>query len=381
MSLAELLRSGIRALVPLAAAIVATPAAAQSHPGAHAPGSGGQLISDTLHAASLASNRYGDSPNRAVLVYLPPSYDRVPAKRYPVVYLLHGFGSLDGLWLRLIPVRARMDSLVAAGAAREMIIVMPDAQNALGGSFYLNSATTGDWDDFIASDLVRYIDAKYRTLPRAASRGLAGFSMGGYGALAVGMRHAGTVFGALYAMSPCCADTLGAFPAPVVDRLASVRSLSDARRLTPPLDGMLAFAAAASPDSLRPPLYLDLPYVRSGSGVARVDATAAEWNAHSLIDMVPRFARELKQLRGLAFDIGRSDEGGSSAVIQLDTVLTSAGVPHTFELFDGTHMSRADERFTRHLLLFFSGTLDFGRFQHDRPALRRPASAWALRQR
>jgi S-formylglutathione hydrolase len=348
----------------LLAPIVPTSAAAQSHPAtrpaARAPRSAGQLISDTLHAASLEPNRYGDSPNRAVLVYLPPSYDRSPARRYPVIYLLHGYGSFESLWLHFIPVRARMDSLVRAGTVREMIIVMPDARNALGGSFYLSSATTGDWDDFIAGDLVRYIDTKYRTLARAESRGLAGISMGGYGALAVGMRHAGTVYGALYAMSPCCADTLGAIPAPVIDRLAGIRSLSDARQLPPPLEGLLAFAAAASPDSSRPPLYLDLPYVLSGTGVERVEGTAAEWNAHSLHDMFPRYARELKQLRGLAFEIGRSDEEvPPSSAIQLDTLLTAASVPHTFELFDGTHMSRADERFTRRLLPFFSRMLDF----------------------
>ena len=354
-------RSSIRgALITLTMALAATSAAAQSHPAMHAPPSAGRLVFDTVHAVSLLSNRYGDSPDRETLVYLPPSYDHSRARRYPVVYLLHGYGSLEGLWLRLIPVRAHMDSLIGTGTVHEMILVMPDAQNALGGSFYLNSATTGDWDDFIATDLVRYIDARYRTLPRAASRGLAGFSMGGYGALAVGMRHAGTVFGALYAMSPCCAEPLGALPAAVVDRLASVRSVSDARHLPAPLDGMLAFAAAASPDSLRPPLYLDLPYVRSDSGVERVEATAAEWDALSLEGMLPHFTHGLKQLRGLAFDIGRSDEGGSSAVIRLDTLFTSARVPHTFELFDGTHMSRADERFTVRLLPFFSRTLDFG---------------------
>jgi len=77
-----------------------------------------------------------------------------------------------------------------------MIVVMPNGNNALGGSFYTNSATTGNWDDFIANELVAYIDKKYRTLPRPESRGLAGHSMGGYGTFAVGMRHAGDVYGA-----------------------------------------------------------------------------------------------------------------------------------------------------------------------------------------
>jgi enterochelin esterase-like enzyme len=365
MPLNDLLRSRMRGLLATAAVTVAASVAvAQPHAASRTSQSAGQLVFDTLHATSLERNRLGDSPNRALLVYLPPSYGHSPARRYPVIYLLHGYASSLGLWQHFIPVRARMDSLVAAGAVREMIIVMPDAENALGGSSYLNSATTGDWDDFIAADLVRYVDAKYRTLARAESRGLAGISMGGYGALAVGMRHAGTVYDAVYAMSPCCADTLGVIPAPAVDLLAGVRSVSDAQRLPHALQGMLAFAAAASPDSLRAPLYLDLPYVRHGNDVERIPATVAEWNVRALRDMLPRYARELKQLRGLGFEIGRGDdEVPSSSVIALDTLLNAAGVPHSFELFDGTHMNRADARFTTRLLPFFSRTLEF-----DRPA-------------
>ena len=81
-----------------------------------------------------------------------------------------------------------------------MIVVMPNARNAFDGSFYTNSPVTGNWEQFIVRDLVNYVDHKYRTLRTRKARGLAGHSMGGYGALRIGMRHPET-FSAVYALS------------------------------------------------------------------------------------------------------------------------------------------------------------------------------------
>ena len=112
--------------------------------------SAGQLVVDTVHAKSLERNLYGDSPDRSMLVYLPQSYASSPNRRYPVVYLLHGYGGDERGWTGYAPLKPAMDTLVRAGIVREMIIVMPNGNNALGGSFYTNSTTTGNWDDFIA---------------------------------------------------------------------------------------------------------------------------------------------------------------------------------------------------------------------------------------
>jgi S-formylglutathione hydrolase FrmB len=71
------------------------------------------------------------------------------------------------------------------------------------GSMYSNSPTTGDWERFVAEDLVAFIDSHYRTLAKPISRGLAGQFMGGYGALRIGMKRP-DVFSSLYIMSACC---------------------------------------------------------------------------------------------------------------------------------------------------------------------------------
>src|SRR5262245_27075269 len=126
----------------------------------------GQLAADTLHSKALEKNLYGDTPDRSLLVYLPASYATSPAKRYPVVYLLHGYGGTERTWVTLGPLKPAMDSLVRNGTVREMIVVMPNGRNAFDGSFYTNSAATGNWDDFIAKELVAYIDSKYRTIAR-----------------------------------------------------------------------------------------------------------------------------------------------------------------------------------------------------------------------
>ena len=155
-----------------------------------------------VHSPSIEGNLEGDSSDRDVLVVLPPSYADSPSKRYPVVYALHGISIGASQWIKEIHVPQTIESAFAKGAG-EMIFVFPDSKTVHNGSMYSSSPTTGDFENFIAHDLVRYIDAHYRTLPQRESRGLVGHSMGGYGTTRVGLRHA-DVFGALYMMSPCC---------------------------------------------------------------------------------------------------------------------------------------------------------------------------------
>ncbi len=146
-----------------------------------------------VHGKSLEGNLEGDSPDRDVSVYLPASYANEKTRRYPVIYMLHGFTDSDDKWFGFtghwINLPMVLDKTFGEPGTREMIVVMPNAFTRYQGSMYSNSATTGNWEDFIVRELVPYIDAHYRTFPQAASRGLAGHSMGGYGALRIGMRH------------------------------------------------------------------------------------------------------------------------------------------------------------------------------------------------
>ena len=326
----------------------------------------GHIDVDTVHAQSLENNRYGDSPNREVLVYLPPSYASTAGRRYPVVYLLHGFGASDRSWERGykgFDIGSAMDSLTAAGAVREMIVVMPSARTRLGGSFYTNSEATGNWEDFITGELVAYVDAHYRTLARPESRGLAGHSMGGYGTLAIGMRHAGDEYDALYAMSACCtrfSSQPGPDEAAAWETLSRVGSLADVASLSFYPQVFLALSAAFSPNVDRPPLYVDFPFELKDGRWQPMPAAQAEWREHAPYDMLARYVDRLKRLRGFALDVGTRDRlVAPSQIAAIDSALLRAGVPHVYETYDGDHTSAIGLRMTTRVLPFFSRTLDF----------------------
>src|ERR1700729_97770 len=130
-----------------------------------------------VHGKSLEGNLEGDSPDREVSIYLPPSYKTNPNRRYPVVYMLHGYTDSDELWFGSTPPFITLPTSLdksLAGGAREIIVVMPNAYTRYAGSMYSNSVVTGDWETYIAKDLVAYIDSHYRTIANVASRGLAG---------------------------------------------------------------------------------------------------------------------------------------------------------------------------------------------------------------
>ena len=130
-----------------------------------------------VHGAALEGNLEGDSVDREVLVFLPPSYATSKTRRYPVVYALHGYSIGAEQWSHEIHVPQTIEGAFAQGAA-EMIVVLPDSKTVHNGSMYSSSVITADFEAFIAHDVVADIDAHYRTLANRASRGLAGHSMG-----------------------------------------------------------------------------------------------------------------------------------------------------------------------------------------------------------
>ena len=177
--------------------------------GAHADAQGavqpGTVVTDTLWSQALGASK-------SIVVYLPPSYAANPGRRYPVAYYLHGATGDETNWTRQGRLALVMDSLVAAGRP-EMIVAMPDGDPY---SFYTTynllldaagcrrvmlpdtaSAATAQrdcvawphYDDYIAYDVVRHIDTKYRTLASRERRAIAGLSMGGYGAISLALRY------------------------------------------------------------------------------------------------------------------------------------------------------------------------------------------------
>jgi S-formylglutathione hydrolase FrmB len=228
-----------------------------------APAAAGRVERITVHGKSLEGNLEADSPDRDVTVYLPPSYEADQKRRFPVVYLLHGYGGQDDTFTaRLANLQESGDRMAAAQGYSEQIVVTPNAYTLHKGSMYSTSPTIGDWERFIAEDLVAYIDGHYRTLPARVSRGLAGHSMGGYGALRIGMKRP-DVFMSLYVMSACC---LTANRNPRPESMAQSEAIKTREQAEEAARGRgfgpsvnLASAAAWSPNPKNPPLFLDLP--------------------------------------------------------------------------------------------------------------------------
>src|SRR5262249_9435144 len=249
-----------------------------------------------VHGKSLEGNLEGDSPDRDVSVYLPPSYRTERVRRYPVVYLLHGGGGTDRTWLGgRANVPESVDKLVAAGRLRGMIIVIPAAYTLQPGNMYSNPVTIGDWERHIAHGLSADHDAHYRKNPDPASRGLAGVSRGGYGAIRIAMKRA-DVFSSLYILSACCL-TAEISPDPAIMAAAGEVRTREAAQATEPggsTNLVLMHAAAWSPNPTRPPLFLDLP-IEDGKG--RPDIVA-KWTANA----VPRDARPIRPLPDLSRD-------------------------------------------------------------------------------
>lgn len=309
----------------------------------------GQLQKIKVHGPALEGNLEGNAAERDVFVYLPPGYASSD-KRYPVIYFLHGYGATAEIYANgVLKLPGAADAAIAAGA-KEAIVVLPDASSSYGGSMYSNSAVVGDWERFIAQDLVAYIDANYRTLALPQSRGLSGHSMGGYGTLRVGMKQPG-VFGALYAMSSCCLlnqapneETVATQQQRMMDgEVKGARGFANAP---------LAQAAAWAPNPQNPPYYFDFSY-QDGELQPLV---AAKWTANSPLVFVDQHVPALLGYKGIMLDVGDKDSLAATNT-QLDAALSRLGVPHGYEIYDGDHGNRVGERFVSKLLPFFSGLL------------------------
>jgi S-formylglutathione hydrolase FrmB len=155
-------------------------------------------ITEEITSGSIADNNaMGDPGTEKIFIYLPPDYYD-SEESYPVVYYLHGFGETPGSFL--MSSKLRLNNLFSEGD-KSFIMVEVSGSGFTGGSFYVNSPASGNWEDCLIDEVIPYVDAGYRTLPKAESRGICGFSMGGFGAMNLALLHP-DVFGAVYAMSP-----------------------------------------------------------------------------------------------------------------------------------------------------------------------------------
>jgi S-formylglutathione hydrolase FrmB len=225
-------------------------------------------------------------------VALPSESASSATTRYPTLYFLHGLFENEQSWSQRGGQQV-LDGLLSEGQVGKFLVVLPNG----GRTFYVNSLDGGErYEDFFIQELVPAIDRKYPTLPFPAARGISGTSMGGYGALHLGMRHP-EVFGSASAHS---AVLLPKIPSPI------------------PSEGRWGF------------------YARVLEGPFGSPLNEAYWEMNNplrLADHPQRFAG----LR-LYFDCGDHDRYGFEEGAQLlHRKLSGQGFPHVFALRPGDH--------------------------------------------
>ncbi|MBA4146354.1 MAG: esterase, partial [Cytophaga sp.] len=257
----------------------------------------GKVTTFRINAKTL-QNSGGENPNRKVSVYLPAGYEK-GSKRFPVIYYLHGFMGTDSI---SPPMKMILDRGIAQQKIRPFILVIANQYTLYEGSFYSNSPLTGNWSDFAAKELVEYIDKNFRTLANRNSRGIAGHSMGGYGAIKTGMLFP-EVFSSVYALSPGLLTFVKEF-GPNSDsyrELSKIKTQDELKKTYYP-KVLIAVARAWSPNPAKPPFYCDLPFTYEGDSLIVNNAIIEKWNQHMPVHMIDKYASNLRKLKAIKLD-------------------------------------------------------------------------------
>ena len=266
------------------------------------------LLSASLDCGSVGSSILGHPVS--VCVALPDDYGSQPSTRFPVLYFLHGLFENERSWSERGGQQI-LEGLRSGGQVGDFIVVLPDA----GKTFYVNSLDGHElYEDFFIQELVPYIDGKYRTITKPAARGISGTSMGGYGALHLGMRHP-DVFGSASAHSAALLDEI---PNPL------------------PTEGRWGF------------------YARILQGPFGSPLSGEYWKENSPITLAehPERFRDLR----LYFDCGDHDRYGFEVgAEELHEKLQAKDFPHDFALRPGGHGWTYLAQYMKYSLFFHWG--------------------------
>jgi len=306
----------------------------------------GQIVTLRHESTVLKDNPLGDAFIRDLIVYLPPGYDETEIE-YPAVFCLTGFGGRGRMLINHNPftpnLAERMDRLIAAGKVQPMIVVMPDCFTYYGGSQYINSTATGNYEDYLTREIVPFVDGSFRTRAGRDSRAVIGISSGGYGSLIMGMRHADlfgmacSISGDAYFEYSQAADFPKACRAIKGDVRGFLERFWNVEKKGK--DDFAAFnaigmAACYSPNGTE----IDLPFDLH-TGEVR-DEIWTKWLAHDPVRLVENYVENLKSLKLLFIQAGTRDEFFLDLGARvLSKRLSEFGVPHQHEEFDDGHFS------------------------------------------
>lgn len=306
--------AGAASCAQLGAAMKAIDEAAKAAPSVRPAG--------TVHEDNFLSPALG--VRKHLVVYLPPSYGRDTTRRYPVAYYLHGLSGTETDWLSKGSIDVVADSLWSRGVS-ETIIVLPDGDDGWYTTWIdqIGFRTCADtihseapdrycvaherYDEYIARDVVRYVDSTYRTRADRNNRGIGGLSMGGYGAISLALRFP-EVFGAAASHSGVVSP-LYAGPHPLAEPIRYANTAEETRPNSGPY-----FAR----------------YLRYwGTDIER-------WRAADPARIAAEAKRRGLRMPALFIDCGR-DDGFVDQNRALHAELTRLGIRHEYAEWPGAH--------------------------------------------
>ncbi|MEP7075066.1 MAG: alpha/beta hydrolase-fold protein [Acidobacteriota bacterium] len=310
------------------------------------PASAGTIVTLRHESEVLNGNPLGDKNVREVIIYLPPDYNE-SGSDYPSVYCLSGFAGRGRMQLNdsaFVPNLAeRMDRLIAAGTIQPMIVVLPDCFTYYGGSQYINSTATGQYEDYLIQEIVPFVDGLFRTRRDPNARAVMGKSSGGYGSLTMGMRHP-DLFGLVASISgdayfEYCypGDFAKAFRLIKADLKGFMQRFWENEKKGKgdfAAVNTIAMSACYSPNGSD----LDLPFDLN-TGEIRADVWN-RWLEHDPVRLVEKHVENLRSLSLLYLDAGTRDEYGLDLGARiLSRRLTDFNIRHIHEEFDDGHFN------------------------------------------
>jgi len=312
-------------LMPVARAQAETPTPEPPKPTALPPG---EVRIEKITSPALEGNLLGDPAERKVYVLLPPGY-ATSDTRYPVVYVMP-YASCEPT-LHTADFSTARQFLLSNGQIREMILVVPDGTNTLGGSHFMSSVTIGDYETYVTRDVVNYVDSHYRTLPSGDSRGLVGCANGGDAAMRLALKHP-EVFGVVAATDGPWDYSLEVWPSDV-EGVTLLKALpKDIKDLY--LDELVGWyvqmAAAAAPDPNNPPFYCEMPFrIVNGHGEF-VPEVVARIVDNDCAHAARRYVQQPVRLQGIRIQHGVHETKLTPSVHSFVQLLTDLGIEHEY---------------------------------------------------
>lgn len=324
----------------------------------------GVVVRPVLPSALLAGNPLGDPADRVTPVYLPPSYEDAPKRRYPMILAITGFTGTGRMLLNedwFEPTLSeRLDTLIDSGEMREAIVVMPDCSTRYGGSQYIDSEATGPYGRYTATEVIEWVDREFRTIPRREARGVFGKSSGGYGSfrMAVDYPEVFSAFGCHSGDSAFEYCYLPEFPRALrylwhknltpKQFLDTHRTILDRSDDFAALLNELAMASCYSPNPATE-LGFDLPFDLASGDL--VDEVWQRWLTNDPVRMIPARLDALRSQSMIFLDCGTKDEWFLDVGTRMmAAAMRAGGLEPIHEEFEAGHM-RIPYRYNRSLPL------------------------------